>query len=72
VDTPGVNTSEKCLKAEVVYRTIKKINKIIDEATARTPATITSYTRLLAAGELAKGAINISLELMRDLCGERE
>ena len=68
MDTLGANTSEDCLKAEILYKAIRRLNKVLEEAMTRTPTTITSYTRLLAAGELARGAINISQELMKNLC----
>lgn len=68
MDTLGANTSEDCLKAEILYKAIRRLNKVLEEAMTRTPITITSYTRLLAAGELARGAINISQELMKNLC----
>jgi uncharacterized protein YbaP (TraB family) len=60
--------SETCLKLEALHKALAKADKIVEEAVTRTPATITSYPRLVSLSELTKGSLNITRDLLKILC----
>ncbi|MCE4615321.1 MAG: hypothetical protein F7B60_07335 [Desulfurococcales archaeon] len=68
MDIPGVNMNDTCLQIEALHKSLVKANKILEEAIARTPATITSYPRLVSLSELTKGSSNIIKELLETYC----
>jgi len=60
--------SDVCLQIEALHRALIKANRIIEESIARTPTTVTSYPRIVSVGEIIKGSLNITAELLEKLC----
>ncbi|MCE4606716.1 MAG: hypothetical protein F7B59_05205 [Desulfurococcales archaeon] len=60
--------SDVCLRIEALYKALIKANRIIEESIARTPPIVTSYPRIVSLGELTKGSLNVTIELLETLC----